>query len=281
MRTIRSGFKCFVLGVAICELLIPSPNAAQRAAPAPKESFDALSIKQIYSHTESLGGSSLTFAPKTFECQYQPDRLRCGLSIRSMVEEAYQLDDIEVDIPKFTYDSDHCFVIEATMPPGTTKETARLMLQQALAERFGLKAHWEKRDTPVYALVPGKNGIKIQPDADPDHPKLRPSTTPTGKTIGTSMQGGPGEYFAAGTTLDLFAKNLRYRAGLDRPVVDKTGLAGVYTFDLKWLPTDPPNYVDPAIIMAVEVKLGLRLEKRVLPFNVLVVDHIEEMPTAN
>lgn len=95
------------------------------------------------------------------------------------------------------------------------------------------------------------------------------------------MVGGAGEYFAAGTTWDLFAKNLRYRAGLDRPVVDMTGLPGKYSFDLKWLPTDPPNYVDPAIIMVVEKELGLRLEKRVLPFNVLVVDHVEEMPSAN
>jgi uncharacterized protein (TIGR03435 family) len=172
-------------------------------------------------------------------------------------------------------------VIEATMPPGTTKETARLMLQHALVERFGLKAHWEKRDAPVYALIPGKNGIKIQPDADPDHPKYRSITTPTGQTGRVSMAGGPGEYFAAGTTWDLFAKNLRYRAGLDRPVVDMTGLKGVYSFDLKWLPSDPPNYVDPAILSVMETKLGLRLEKRVMPFNVLVVDHVEEMPTGN
>jgi uncharacterized protein (TIGR03435 family) len=60
-----------------------------------------------------------------------------------------------------------------------------------------------------------------------------------------------------------------------------TGLTGVYTFDLKWLPADPPNYVDPAILTVMETKLGLRLEKRVLPFNVLVVDHVEEMPTGN
>jgi hypothetical protein len=130
MRTIGSGFKCFVSGLAMCGLLIALPNAAQQTAPAAKGSFDALSIKQIYRRVE--GGFNL--GPKTFSCQYQPDRVRCGLSIRSMVEETYQIDDIEVDIPKFTYDQDHCFVIEATMPPGTTKETARLMLQQGLGE---------------------------------------------------------------------------------------------------------------------------------------------------
>jgi uncharacterized protein (TIGR03435 family) len=278
MRTIGSGLKYFVMVIAICELLIALPNSAQQIAATPKESFEALSIKQIYSQVVA----GFRSGPKTFPCQYQPDRVRCGLSIRSIVEEAYQVDDIEVEIPKFTFDQDHYFAIEATMPPGTTKETARLMLQQGLTERFGLRVHWEKRDIPVYALIPGKNGVKIQPDADPEHPKLRPFVNPaTGVSAPSSMIGMPGEYFAAGTTLDLFAKNLRYRAGLDRPVVDMTGLTGKYSFDLKWLPTDPPNIVDPAIITVMETKLGLRFEKRVLPFSVLVVDHVEEMPSAN
>ncbi len=60
-----------------------------------------------------------------------------------------------------------------------------------------------------------------------------------------------------------------------------TGLTGSYTIDLHWTPPDPPTFVDPAIISVVETKLGLRLEKRVMPFNVLVVDHVEEMPTGN
>jgi uncharacterized protein (TIGR03435 family) len=278
MRTIGSGFKCFAAGVAICGLLMALPNAAQQRAAGAKESFDALSIKQIYRRVEN----GFNLGPKTFSCQYQPDRVRCGLSIRSLVEEAFQVDDIEVDIPKFAYDQEHYFAIEATMPPGTTKETARLMLQQGLVERFGLKFHWEKRDTPVYALVQGKNGVKIQPDADADHPKLRQLTNPmTGASMPASMIGTPGEFYATGFSMDLFAKNLRGRAGLDRPVVDMTGLKGVYTFDLKWLPAEPPNIVDPAILSVMETKLGLRLEKRVLPFTVLVVDHVEEMPTGN
>jgi len=283
MRMLKLAFKYFLAGVAMCQLLIALPNAAQQPAATPKESFDALSIKQVYPHAERSGGSITTYGPQSIPCQYQPDRVRCSLTIRSLIEEAYQVDDVKVDAPRFTYDLNYAFAVEATMPSGTSKETARLMLQQALAERFGLKVHWEKRDTPVYALVQGKNGIKIQPDADPDHPKLRPMTLPNGKTGGSSMYSGPGEFWATGSTLDLFAKNLRYRAGLDRPVVDMTGLTGVYTIDLHWTPPEPPSNgsVDPAILSIVESKLGLRLEKRTLPYNVLVVDHVEEHPTAN
>jgi uncharacterized protein (TIGR03435 family) len=185
MRKIRSGFKCFVVGIALCELLIALPNAAQQTAAAPKESFDVLSVKQVFYRHDPNGG---TTGPRIIPCQYQQDRIRCQQTLRYLIEDTYQVNDNEVDIPKFTYDQDHCFLIEGTMPPGTTKEAARLMLRQGLAERFGLQVHWEKRDTPVYALVSGKHGVKLQPVADPEHPKLRPMTLPNGKTTGASVR---------------------------------------------------------------------------------------------
>jgi uncharacterized protein (TIGR03435 family) len=284
MRTIRSGFKCFaVVGIAMCELLIALPNAAQQTAAAPKDSFDVLSVKQVYSHTEGGGGASgpTTIGPRFIPCQYQPDRIRCQLTLRGLIKEAYQVNDNEVDVPKWTNDQDHWFAIEGTMPPGTTKETARLMLRQGLAERFGLQVHWEKRDTPVYALVPDKHGVKLQPVADPEHPEARTIRLPNGKTTASSVYSGEGVFFAAAITMDGLAENLQARAGLDRPVVNMTGLTGVYTIDLHWTPPESPIYEDPAILTVVEAKLGLRLEKRTLPFNVLVVDHVEKAPLAN
>jgi uncharacterized protein (TIGR03435 family) len=98
-----------------------------------------------------------------------------------------------------------------------------------------------------------------------------------------SMFSEPGRYYAALTSLDDFAGNLRWRAGLDRPVVNMTGLTGMYAFDLRWPPseTEGTGYVDPAILPAMEKQLGLRVEKRTLPFNVLVIDHVEGTPSAN
>ena len=196
-------------------------------------------LGRFYGRTRKFEAEFFNDVPLKFlNARFNRIEARCGLSIklRNLIEEAYQIDDIEVDSPKFTWDQKHCFVIEATMPPGTSKETARLMLQQALAERFGLRkgSLGKARHSRLDARCRGKNGIKIQPDTDPDHPKLRAMTSPTGKTITMSMQGGPGEYFAAGTTLDLFAKNLRYRAGLDRPVVNHgQDPADTYSFDLE------------------------------------------------
>ena len=58
------------------------------------------------------------------------------------------------------------FAIEATMPAGTTDEQSRQMMQSLLLDRFKLEAHWEKKDMPIFALVIGKGGIKLQP-SDP------------------------------------------------------------------------------------------------------------------
>ena len=88
-----------------------------------------------------IGTSKVKLRPgqKRFHCQYQPDRVRCGLSIRSMISIRLMISRWRL---RSSYDQDHCFAIEATMPPGTWKETTRLMLQEGLAERFGLKLHW-------------------------------------------------------------------------------------------------------------------------------------------
>lgn len=287
MRTIRSGLKCFIVGIAMYELLIPLPNAAQQTAAAPKDSFDVLSVKQVYAHTEGGGASTTTSFPASLPCRYQDDRVRCQLTLRHLIEEAYQVKTNEVDAPKWTNNTDHWFAIEGTMPPGTTKVAARLMLRQGLAERFGLQVHWEKRDTPVYALVPDKRGVKLQSVADPEHSKGRTTTLPNGKTTRANVFSGEGVFFAAAITMDGLAENLQARAGLDRPIVNMTGLTGVYAVDLHWTPPEPdPSggpipYEDPAILMVVQSKLGLRLEKRTLPFNVLVVDHVEPAPSAN
>lgn len=262
--------------MAICELLIALPTAAQQTAAAPKESFDVLSVKQL----TPTPGSGSTIPIRQLPCQFLEDRVRCRLPLLRLVKEAFQLRDYEVDAPKWMTDQSHVFAIEGTMPPGTKEEVARRMLQQGLAERFGLKVHWEKRDTPVYALIPGKHGVKLQPIADPEHLELKPIETPAG-TIKSSMLGEPGRYYAAITDLDSFAGNLQVRADLDRPVVNMTGLTGMYAFDLRWTPSDPPSYVDPAILPAMEKQLGLRLEKRTLPINVLVIDHVEAAPSAN
>jgi uncharacterized protein (TIGR03435 family) len=78
-------------------------------------------------------------------------------------------------------------------------------------------------------------------------------------------------------------------AVLDRPVVDRTGLAGKYDFVLNWTPDDsqfrsmgavvpppPDNAKVPGLFTAIEEQLGLRFESTRAPVQVLVIDRVEK-----
>ena len=71
----------------------------------------------------------------------------------------------------------------------------------------------------------------------------------------------------------------------NRPVVNQTGLTGEYKFDIRWLTQEneyaPATVVDSGFTEAVKKQLGLILEKRTIPFDFLVIDHIESQPTSN
>jgi len=145
------------------------------------------------------------------------------------------------------------------------------------------KAHREKREIPVDGLVIGKKGPRLQPAAAPSKRKLKDVETPAG-TLTSQQYSGPGEFFAASMTLDQFAALLESRADLNRPVVNLTGLPGLYKFDLHWMPVQENGSMglkDPGLIGAVRDQLGLRLEKRNGMYDVLVVDRVERAQAAN
>jgi uncharacterized protein (TIGR03435 family) len=274
MGNTTSILKCLIVGAAMSGLLLAVPNAAHQVATTPVQTFDVLSIKAAPPPKREVG------------CRYLNDRVLCQLPLRSLVEDAYDVEDYTVDVPKWMSGDQHVFALEGIMPPGTTEETARLMLQHGLAERFALKVHWEQRDIAAYAMVAGKGGVKLQPAPDAGHRQLKAipiAGAPAGKY---TMFMAPGEFFCAATSLDMMADNLRSLTGLDRPVVNMTGLTGEYAFDVHWTPPDKPEagapYGDAATILsAIEKQLGLRLEKRTLSLKVLVVDHADAAPTPN
>jgi uncharacterized protein (TIGR03435 family) len=160
---------------------------------------------------------------------------------------------------------------EDTAVPAT--DEFRLMLRSLLADRFQLRAHHEMREMPVYALVVGKNA-----------PKLRES----------APDASPGEHYAASghnyvvtmtkatmaNVLDAIENSL-----LDRPVLDRTGLAGTYDIQMTYAPDIPsrrnaePDPEDIGIFTAVE-KLGLMLVPQKATVELLVVDRVEK-PSGN
>ena len=154
----------------------------------------------------------------------------------------------------------------------------KVMLQKLLADRFQLTFHHEQREMSVYALMVAKGGSKLKA-ADPNEQNGSGCAH-----LGVcSFQNDPIEHFARWLQLVM-----------DKPVVDKTGLAGAFDFTLTWTPdesqfgsmgirvppaADNPN-APPGLFTAIQDQLGLKLEPAKIPAEVLVIDHVER-PSEN
>jgi uncharacterized protein (TIGR03435 family) len=159
--------------------------------------------------------------------------------------------------------------------PSATTQDLLAMLRDLLASRFHLTFHRETRETTALALSVSKNGHKLGPGDAQGKPAFVAAPTMRGENVPV-------------TTLANF---LTQRLG--RPVVDRTGLTGVYDFSLTWSP-DPTEFLPngasvggsaadqsyPSLTTALQEQLGLRLESRRLPIETFVIDSID-MPTPN
>jgi len=162
------------------------------------------------------------------------------------------------------------FSIEAKAPPDTSAEQRQLMLQALLRERFRLELHREPRKIAHLILSVDKGGPKF----------ARPNPGAPGGRV-TYM---PGNLDYRGIAVSSFAVLLSRL--MKQPVLDRTGLAGLYDLKLEWTPDDaPPDDAGPTpkpdIFTALRQQLGLRLEASKEPLEVLVVDRAEKVPTAN
>jgi uncharacterized protein (TIGR03435 family) len=159
--------------------------------------------------------------------------------------------------------------------PATTDEM-RVMVQALLMERFQIKMHRETKEMAAYALVEAKGGHKLTPAKTDDGPGVLP-VADQGKMALNSRAG----------TLDQLAMFLS--DPLRTPVIDKTGLKGRYDFDIDItdflrVPRQPGEpEPDPVAILqtALPKQLGLRLEARKLPIEMLIIDHFETKPVEN
>jgi uncharacterized protein (TIGR03435 family) len=150
------------------------------------------------------------------------------------------------------------------------------MVQNLLTDRFHLTAHYEERNLSVFEIVPAKSG-----------PKLNPSTRPPNGIPGVGYS--PGHLGVANATMADLAAFLQ-RFVTDRPVFDRTGIAGKYDLTLQWTPDDlqvegsrqgeDRNSSLPGLYTAIQEQLGLKLQQGKRPVQVFVIDHVD-MPSEN
>ena len=156
------------------------------------------------------------------------------------------------------------------LPGVPSFEQTREMYRKLLADRFHLVFHRETRELPVYALTIAKGGPNLK-SAGP------------GETMNTGNSGSPGERITRFRSMSMpdFALNMDLIE--DRPVVDRTGLAGRFDFTLRWS-TDVAHATEPdaapSLFTAIKEQLGLRLDAVKGPVEVFAIDHVER-PSAN
>jgi bla regulator protein blaR1 len=171
------------------------------------------------------------------------------------------------------------FDIDAKAAHPVTAQQLHAMLRALLAERFRFRVRRETRQEQVYGLAIDRRG-----------PKLKEHATASEPARGDRMPirpGGKGEVIFQGVPMSRLAWFLGTR--LNRPLIDRTGLAGSYDFELLWdgerMPMGPDgapvlDSLRPSIFTAVREQLGLRLEPEKGPVEYLTVEHLER-PTEN
>lgn len=260
---------------------------AAAVAQSPPPAFDVASVRENTSVSDTGG-----IAPPT------PGRLRItNTPLRFILLHAFQLMDHQlIGAPGWTESAR--FDINATYQPDAarTEQDTRAMLRTLLADRFGLQAHREMRELPIYSLVMVRQNGALGPqlvrssfDCDRWIAEKRPQTVagraspvaPGGKRPVCSMTAAR-RFITAGTrTMQHLLGPLQAMTG--RPVIDRTGLTGAFDFDLQWTsgPVAPaagaaaPPDDGPSIFVALQEQLGLRLEPGRAPFNVVVVDAVQ------
>jgi uncharacterized protein (TIGR03435 family) len=167
------------------------------------------------------------------------------------------------------------FDVVAKSPGDTPVERVRVMLQTLLAERFKLAIHREEKMTPVYALVVATGGPKL------------PEAAASGLAACGQGEGIEGLFhrMCSNMTMAALAEALPglARGYIDRAVVDQTGLQGSYDFKLDWTPrpVDKSEVAAGATMFDAIEKLGLKLEGKEQPMPILMIDHVERVPTEN
>ena len=192
------------------------------------------------------------------------------------------------------------FDVVAKVPVGATRDQFRKMIQSLLAERFHLKLHRESRVFPAWELTVAKSGSKLKESMVSTEPEPMSGPAKVGEDGFPVLAPDKPGFVRMFTTVDGFVVGrfsaqqqpvsvLTVSFGLDDPpIVDKTGLTGKYDFKLEFSrqppgmsTTDAKGPPLPDLFTALEQQLGLHLADKKLPFDVLIADSVDRVPTEN
>jgi uncharacterized protein (TIGR03435 family) len=236
--------KLFTLATVVCALL-----AAQ--------SFDVVSVRP---NTTGSGGSSERTNPGHVMAE--------NITASSMIQQAFGVRASQIEGAPAWIETDK-YDLQATT--GTTKDLNDVELQpyweSLLTTRFRMKYHRASKEMQIYSLTLAKGGAKL------------PENTSGGDTsTHLTKNAKHASLTSAHIEMPQFAVLLGKR--LDRTVIDKTGLTGIYDVKLEWSPDLSTDTGSASIFTALQDQLGLKLESGRGPVAIIVIDSIER-PTEN
>jgi uncharacterized protein (TIGR03435 family) len=228
---------------------------AQSASPTPD--FEVASVKRAVPGPQGVWTNG------------SPDRIRMlNMSLKELIAFAYDVKGYQVEGAGWIETEKYDVIAkvspdEARLPWDKKFALMRLMTRTLLAQRFKLVLRQERKDLPVFGLVTAKTGSKIK--------ELGPNP---GDNVLADFRWG-----------HLSAKQMPMPQlvgilgdQLNQPVLDLTGIRGVFDLTLDWTPETPqPGALQtkPSLPEALQEQLGLKLEPRKSPIEVMVVDHAE------
>jgi uncharacterized protein (TIGR03435 family) len=198
-----------------------------------------------------------------------------GVSLRECIAWAYGVQNIQVSGPDWIGETR--FDIAAKSEGGAKQAELRAMLQSLLADRFKLALHRETKDAPALVLTVAKGGHKLEPTEREGSPSFQ---------VGRLNLKGQGATMFQ--LIDFLSMQLR------QPVVDQTGLTGRFNYflDVNAYFTEemrnnghpngaPPPEAASMVAQAIQAQLGLKVESKKTPLEMLVVDRADKAPTEN
>jgi uncharacterized protein (TIGR03435 family) len=213
-----------------------------------------------------------------------------NLPIKTLLQIAYGFDAPIIGAPDWVASS--FYVIQARsddaadarlakLTPNEVRLEKRNAIRVLLAQRFNLKMHLETRDSAVYDLVVAKGGLKMHESPKPP-PSPEGEAPPPPPPANVQVHGSQHGLEFVGSNSPMRAISGALSSMVERPVIDKTGLTGAYSYTLQfgreWSANDPDSY--PPIFLALEDQLGLKLDSVHESVPNLVIDQMTK-PTAN
>jgi len=254
-----------VAGLIAIGVLYALSSRAQSQAETISSTFEVASVKP----NRSTNGTTRRIEPGTITY--------LNITLGEFIEMAYGVKHYQLSGPDWivNWSSSYRYDVVAKAGGPVAAEQLQRMLGPLLTDRFHLAFHRVTRELPVFALVVAKNGPKFK--------------VGDGGTESVSPDGTGGASYMNYSMASL-AYSLSLRSAVGRPVLDRTGLKGGYSFNANL--DNVPQGLNPAelknalvnsdaIFSTLQEQLGLRLKSQKAPVEILVIDHAEQVPTEN